>query len=171
MTTITSRPTEPLRLEHRELLPRIDAIRDLADAVGTAGDQELRSAGSSAHAFLAHHLVPHARAEEAVLYPAVEAAMGAPGATDTMHREHIEVVKLIDDLARELADRAPIDADRARRLRTLLYGLHAIVALHFAKEEELYLEILDRSLDERSSRQLFERLEAAAAAAKSEVTA
>ena len=38
MTTTTSRPTEPLRLEHRELLPRIDTIRDLADAVGTAGD-------------------------------------------------------------------------------------------------------------------------------------
>lgn len=169
MSTTTIRPTEPLRLEHRELRPEIDAIRDVADSVGTAAEPELRAALANAQAFLTRHLVPHARAEEAVLYPAVETAMGAPRATDTMRREHTEVVSLIGSLGRELVDETPITGDRVRRLRAVLYALHAIVALHFAKEEELYLEVLDRTLDEAASRDLFERLEAAAAVAKSEL--
>ena len=43
---------------------------------------------------------PHAKAEDAVLYPEVERVTGAPGATATMRREHVEVERLTAELER-----------------------------------------------------------------------
>ena len=102
-------------------------------------------------------------AEEETLYPAVEGYMAAPGATDTMSRDHQEVVRLFEELAAirdELAD-PPTEAQRDR-MAALLHGLHAIVALHFAKEEEIYLPILDRGLSADEATLLFERMHASA---------
>lgn len=164
MTTMTPvRPTDPLRLEHQDLLPDIDALGAAADEMSTATEPEVRRLAARAHEFLAHHLVPHATAEDAVLYPAVEAAMHAPGATDTMRRDHVQAVRDIEALGRELDDPAPIDEARRLRIRRLLYGLHAVVSLHFAKEEEIYLEVLDRNLTPDAAAELFERMEAVAA--------
>ena len=83
--------------------------------------------------FLTSHLVPHANAEDVTLYP--------------------EVGRLTEELrtATELAD-----------VRRLLYGLYAIVRLHFAKEEEIYLPILDAGLDPPAAEAMFERMREAA---------
>jgi hemerythrin-like domain-containing protein len=97
-----------------------------------------------------------------VLYPAVEAAMQAPGATATMSRDHADVRRRIDELARELARRGRVDAARAARLRRLLCGLNAVVSRHFEKEEEIYLEILDAALAPDEADALSRRLEEAA---------
>lgn len=167
MNTIASpRATEPLRLEHRELLPEIEALGLAADAVGTASEAQIRGLMAKAHDFLANHLVPHATAEDAVLYPAVEEAMHAPGATDTMRRDHVQAIRDIEALGRETEDTAPIDGARRLRIQRLLYGLHAVVSLHFAKEEEIYLEVLDRSLTPDAAEALFERMEAVATTAR-----
>jgi iron-sulfur cluster repair protein YtfE (RIC family) len=48
---------------------------------------------------LRHDLLPHPRAEEAVLYPAVEQAMGAPGAMVTMAADHREIARRVEVLA------------------------------------------------------------------------
>lgn len=45
------------------------------------------------------------------------------------------------------------------RLTALLYGLHAIVSLHFAGEEEIYLPIPDAALTPEDAERLFERME------------
>lgn len=161
-TLMKTRPTEPLREEHRELLPHIRELADLADDIGVADDAAVWQRIEDARAFLVGHLAPHARAEEAVLYPAVAAAMGAPRATATMSREHVDVIARVDRLAAELEDRGPLVADRATRLRRLLYGLEAVVSLHFAEEEEIYLEILDETLGTAEADDLFRRLEEAA---------
>jgi iron-sulfur cluster repair protein YtfE (RIC family) len=41
------------------------------------------------------------------------------------------------------------EADRAdvARLQELLYGLHALITVHFEKEEEIYLPLLDARPD------------------------
>jgi hypothetical protein len=54
-----------------------------------------------------------------------------------------------------------------QELRRLLYGLYAIVTLHFAKEEEVYLPLLDRALSDDEAAAMFQSMEAAAAAARS----
>jgi hypothetical protein len=43
------------------------------------------------YAFLHDELIPHARAEEAALYPVVQRVIGAPETTATMARDHVEV--------------------------------------------------------------------------------
>ena len=160
-------PTEPLRAEHRELLPEIERLRSAADLVGNAPADELAPNVASAHMFLVGHLIPHATAEDEVLYPAVEEAMGAPGATDSMRRDHVEVMRLTDELGElgsAIGQSPPVEVELD--LRRVLYGLYGIVKLHFAKEEEIYLPVLDGRLDEARARQLFERMERAAARAK-----
>jgi iron-sulfur cluster repair protein YtfE (RIC family) len=53
--------------------------------------------------------------------------------------------------------------DEYRELRRILYGLYALVKLHFAKEEEIYLPLLDRRLSSEEGRDLFEAMEKEAA--------
>lgn len=164
-------PTQPLRDEHRELLPHVETLRTAGDAAGALPSSELQARVDEAYEFLTRHLIPHAQAEDRALYPVVARVMGAPQATATMSRDHVEVGRLTDELA-EL--RASLAAGRAgeaetRELRRVLYGLYALVRLHFAKEEEVYLPILDANLDEREAGEMFEAMEAAAARAKAGV--
>jgi len=121
-----------------------------------------------AHEFLVEHLLPHAEAEDRVLYPAVEQAMGAPGATKTMSRDHVAIVRLADELGwlRGQLRGSTVTLDQAMALRRVLYGLHAIVKLHFEKEEELYLPVLDRWLIEERAGVLFRLMGETTAAAK-----
>lgn len=161
---ITVALTEPIRVEHRELAPQIEELAHTATWVSTAPAPVVREKVQWALEFLRHHLVPHAMAEEEWLYPAVEGAMQAPGATATMRRDHDEVLRRVEALERlrDEIDDAPTEAQRDQ-LAAALHGLHAIVSLHFAKEEELYLPILDRTLTPDDAELLFERMAAAEA--------
>jgi iron-sulfur cluster repair protein YtfE (RIC family) len=161
--------TQPLREEHQELLPHIEAIRQAADAIGIAALSELRPQIDGVYDFLAHHLLPHAQAEEAALYPVVGKVMGAPEATGTMSRDHVEVGRLIDELGliRSGLSGSALTASQTQDLRRVLYGLYTLIKVHFAKEEEVYLPILDARLSPDEARRLFEGMEHAAHEAKS----
>ncbi len=160
--------TQPLREEHKELLPHIEAIRQAADAIGETPLSELRPQIDNVYDFLAYHLLPHAQAEEAALYPVVAKVMGAPEATGTMSRDHVEVGRLIDELGliRSNMSGSMLTMAQVRDLRRVLYGLYTLVKVHFAKEEEVYLPILDARLTADGARRLFEDMEQAAHQAK-----
>jgi len=153
-------PGEPrtvawLREEHRALAPRIDELAVLASRLSTASWSRQSPAVRRALDFLRSHLLPHARLEEEVIYPAVERGLGAVGAAATMVRDHREVESLTMALA-EAAGRADARADEGtvEEAKRLLYSLHALLRVHFAKEEEVYVPVLQRSLtpeeDERA---------------------
>jgi iron-sulfur cluster repair protein YtfE (RIC family) len=147
-----------LRDEHAHLAPHIDALRVAADAIGRAEAAELRALVDASYDFLAHHLIPHADAEERGLYPAVQQAVGAAQVTATMARDHVEVHRLTDELAsyrQQLASASTIDDALANGLRSVLYGLHHLVRVHFAKEEEVYLPILDERLTAEQAAAMF----------------
>jgi hemerythrin-like domain-containing protein len=158
---------QPLRDEHRELLPHIEEIRVVADRVGAVTPDVLRTQIEEVSAFLREHLIPHARAEEAVLYPEVERAMEAPRATASMSRDHAEVAALTAELGEietRITDQvSPAEETDARRV---LYGLYALVKLHFTEEEEIYVPVLEDALDPDDAREMFDRMEAAAADAR-----
>lgn len=135
---------QSLKDEHRALLPQVERLRELADRVGQGGAGQLAAAVAEAHGFLAGHLIPHAVAEDAALYPVVGRVMGAPEATATMTRDHVEVGRLTDQLG-QLLERGVTDRD-ATQVQRLLYGLYALILVHFAKEEEIYLPLLEDSL-------------------------
>ena len=162
-----ARVTEPLAEEHRELRPHLETLRATADLVGSAAPDALAKAVSDCYAFLAGHLLVHAQAEEAALYPAVEEAMGCAGATDTMKLDHAEVRRLTGRLG-HLRDRMSSGAlarEEESELKTVLYGLYVLVTLHLQKEEDAYLPVLDARLSAEQASEMFARLHAAAEAA------
>jgi iron-sulfur cluster repair protein YtfE (RIC family) len=158
--TTPNLPTEPLRSEHRDLLPHLAGLDTAADQLdGWDRDRAIHELDETL-GFLRGHLVPHATAEEEVLYPAVEEAMAAPGATATMQADHREVVTRIDRLAAAadaVKERWP-DRELARDLAHQLVGLSAILGLHFRKEEDVLLPILDRTLTPDAAAALFARM-------------
>ena len=95
--------------------------------------------------------------------------MGAPEATGTMSRDHVEVGRLIDELRliRSNTLGSTLTPAQIQDLRRVLYGLYTLVKVHFAKEEEVHLPILDARLAPDQARRLFEDMEHAAHEAKS----
>ena len=162
------RITEPLREEHKELLPHVEALREAADALSGSDMPALGDKVDLAYVFLTEHLIPHATAEDKALYPVVGGAMGAEMATRTMSRDHVEVGRLTAQLGRlhRGIGSHPLDEATRNELRQVLYGLYTLVKVHFAKEEEVYLPLLDEKLDESAARHMFGAMEEAAKAAK-----
>ncbi len=160
--------TQPLRDEHKELFPHVDQIRQVAELIGDAPIAEIRSGVEQVYDFLANHLKPHAEAEEAALYPVVQKVLGSPDATKTMSRDHVEVGFYIEELAslRNGLTSDVLTTVQIKSLRRVLYGVYGLVKVHFAKEEEVYLPILDQRLTPESAQEMFEAMEAAAHTAK-----
>ncbi|EME55050.1 heavy metal translocating P-type ATPase [Amycolatopsis decaplanina] len=128
--------------EHETLLPVRSAVRLAADALAEGVGQDADDAVRQASRLLTERLLPHERAEEEQLYPALSEVLGDPDSTITMSREHTEIERLARRLRRHL-DEAPdgIRADQVDDLRATLYGLDAILTLHFAQEEEAYFTL------------------------------
>jgi len=164
-----SQVTQPLRDEHKELLPHIKQIRTVADSVGTVSVLSLQQSVGEIYEFLTHHLLIHAQAEERVLYPVVGKLMGATEAIATMRRDHVEISRLTEELGALLAEvrGEKLAVVQEQALRRVLYGLSALVIVHFAKEEEVYLPLLDARLTPEEARHLFETMERAAGEARS----
>jgi heavy metal translocating P-type ATPase len=136
------------RREHRELLPDVDRIRYVADRLDELPPQAQREALEEVRRFLLERLVPHEREEDARMYPVVAKVLGGEDPTGTMTRAHIEIAHLSRLFVRQLdamADDGPSTED-LRDLRRILYGLYAILRLHFAQEEEAYLSYVEERL-------------------------
>jgi iron-sulfur cluster repair protein YtfE (RIC family) len=155
--------TQPLRDEHKELIPHIENILKVADNISGMLPEQIQDEVEEVYEFLAYHLLPHAQAEEAVLYPAVQQALGSPNATRTMSHDHLEVGRYIEELASLRRDLSP---RQFKPLLRVLYGVYALVKVHFAKEEEVYLPILEERLSIEQAKELFEAMEKAAGQAK-----
>ena len=160
--------TQPLRDEHKELYPQVEMLRLAGDAVNESLTSSAHTKIEEAYRFLTLQLLPHAQAEEKALYPMVQKVMGAPQATATMSRDHIEVERLTEELASLRVHRSllTITTIQAQAMRRVLYSLYALVKVHFAKEEEIYLPLLDAKLSTEEAHEMFERMEAAAREAK-----
>lgn len=155
--------TQPLRDEHKELIPHIERILEVANSIPEASLEQIGEGVQEVYEFLAYHLVPHAQAEEAALYPTVQKAIGSPEATRTMSRDHVEVGSYVEELAQFQKGISPGDF---KSLQRVLYGVYALVKVHFAKEEEVYLPILEERLSLDEAREMFEAMEKAAGRAK-----
>jgi iron-sulfur cluster repair protein YtfE (RIC family) len=160
---ITRGVMEPLRAEHRQLLPHIEELSGVAAAATHATPATLRHEVARTLEFLVRQIKPHAAAEDEVLYPAVERAMRAPGATDVMRYEHRALERMIGDLqALQLEMGIGLGPDQRARLGAVLYSLHAVLSLHFVKEEELYVPLLEARLTAGQADALFEEMEQSA---------
>ncbi|WP_431873480.1 heavy metal translocating P-type ATPase [Amycolatopsis sacchari] len=126
--------------EHAGLMPVRAAVRQAADALAEGAGPAADAAVREAHRMLVAELLPHERAEESELYPALTPVLGGPEGTVTMSRSHAEIERLVRRLGRHLAA-GPIQPDQVDDLRATLYGLDAVLTLHFAQEEEAYFTL------------------------------
>lgn len=158
-----------VRDEHRELVARIEVLRTLADSIGSTARETLREGVGQAYIFLIHQLIPHAQAEEQVFYPTVGRVLRAVEATETMSRDHLEVIRLTEELEalRLRLFYEPLNTSDEQALRRVLYGLYAIIKLHLAKEEEIYIPLLEARLQPEEVAHLVEAMERTVAEAKS----
>jgi iron-sulfur cluster repair protein YtfE (RIC family) len=97
--------------------------------------------------FLSGTLLPHAKAEEDVLYPEWARLVGFADAAVPMTHDHEAIVARVERLERTEMD----DVDM---LQELLYGLQALIAVHFRKEEDIQLPAFDAAPPEVTERVL-----------------
>ncbi|MHB1576861.1 MAG: hemerythrin domain-containing protein [Candidatus Dormibacteria bacterium] len=134
-------PADVIRAEHRGLMAGVADLGRLAGVAGTLDPARLSLELEATVRFLRDELLPHAAAEERLVYPAVEGVLRARGgATNTMALDHRRIEALATDLAHATAARSADRTDAAR----LLQALSAVVSLHFDKEEADYLPQLGR---------------------------
>jgi soluble P-type ATPase len=121
-----------------------DGIND-APALGSAEPAAAMDQVRRVHQLLLSEVSPHEEAEERELYPALDRLLGGTDATATMSRAHAEIAHQIRRLGQLLDDigAGPPDEVDLADLRALLYGLHAILRLHTAQEDESYLSLGD----------------------------
>ena len=136
------------RAEHGLLLPDVDRLRKVADRLDELSPLQAKAELADLRRFLEERLVPHEKTEDATVYPLVARAIGGEDPTAAMSRAHLEIAhlarlfgRLVDELPP--GDAEPLTADDLRDLRRILYGLHAVLRLHFAQEEEQYLPLLE----------------------------
>ena len=130
------RPTEPFRHEHEQLLEHIAHLSQAAREMPRLSEEERTTVRARILEFLQGTLLPHARAEEQVLYPEWAALVGYADAAVPMVHDHEAIVARVERLA--AVDVSDVDA-----LQELLYGLHALISVHFRKEEDLQLPAFD----------------------------
>ena len=125
-----------LRAEHDAILPLIEQIRSVADALSTR-DGNLSQARSLLDR-LEGELLAHERADEMLLVPLVDRALGGTDATAALSRTHAEIEHQVSRLRRLLGglDTETAQSEDIVELRRLLYGLYAVLRLHNAQEEE-----------------------------------
>lgn len=133
-------PTAPLRTEHASFLPHIEELRTLARDLPDLDDATRRRRLDTCVAFLRGTLIPHALLEEAVLYPAWSTLVGYHAAAQTMVHDHAAIVERIERLER-------VDPTDAATAQELLYGLHALISVHFDAEERIQLDAFDAAPD------------------------
>ncbi|MEA2555829.1 MAG: hypothetical protein QOI60_1160, partial [Actinomycetota bacterium] len=132
---------------HKEFMPELQRLRQTADRLETLDHDDLLRELEAARWFIVDRLPQHEEEEEAAVYPVVAKLMGGDDPMSSMARAHIE----IDHLARvfrssleELPPDGPGPED-LMDLRRVLYGLHAVLRLHFAQEEEAYAWLASES--------------------------
>lgn len=130
------RPTEPFRHEHEELLEHVEHLAHAAREVPRLSEEERDALRNRVLGFLRGMLMPHARVEEEILYPAWSELVGFGDAAVPMVHDHEAIVARIERL--EAAEVGDVDT-----LQELLYGLYALISVHFRKEEDLQLPAFD----------------------------
>ena len=130
-----------LRAEHRQLRPRIEELRTVADRLDSLEPQEARAQLEDMRSFILETVVPHEQSDESDIYPRLVGAVGGDDPLAAMSRTHQEIFQLARKFDRLLAELPPgnLEPEDIVDLRRMLYALHAIVHLNIAQEEELYV--------------------------------
>jgi heavy metal translocating P-type ATPase len=156
--------------EHDEMRDAIGLLRDSADRLAAGPNAAALKSLTAAYALLTQRILPHEQAEETQLYPALAGPLGSGEATATMSRTHAEIQRLADRIGTHLTlaqSAGAIQPDQVDDLLACLYGLYALLRLHFVQEEENYFTLAEDDTEKDEPRYPPKRPDTAAAAATS----
>jgi len=129
-----------LAAEHRALRPRVAALSELAAELDALEPGEALKRLRAVADELEQALLPHEMEEQRTAYPVLGRVFGREDPTGLLVQTHQEIRRRVR-LFRRLTSQLPAEGPGAAELgdlRRALYGLHAILVLHFAQEEEVY---------------------------------
>lgn len=163
--------SDAIRAHHRALAATLNSyVSDTEAGAQSLDAAELTSLLDGLTNFLAGELLPHARGEEQTLYPALDPiirAHGSPTATMRIDHEYIaEYARQITETARAL--RAASERDRAelaRRLARQAIQLQGLFTVHLAKEERVFLPLVEQDISSAQQQALLAALHEEAAGA------
>jgi heavy metal translocating P-type ATPase len=129
-----------LHRSHKELLTRLDTLRDIATRLGEARPPMRVALVQQAASIVREQVVPHERDDERNVYPQLDRLIGDSTTSAAMGRAHREILHLARLLDLMAADASPETADDlfAYDAQRILLSLEAIVRLHNAQEDEVY---------------------------------
>ncbi|MCG3151382.1 MAG: hypothetical protein GEEBNDBF_00654 [bacterium] len=135
-------PTAPLRMQHQELMARLEQQR----AQLFVRDADSGQVINDICEFVRTSIAPRAAWEEETLYPAIDALMGPsdPFFTAVMRREHGLVAVWMQQLT-GLLQGSWSDADQLKAV-VEAGSMLAFIRSHFLVQEEVLLPILDQHL-------------------------
>jgi iron-sulfur cluster repair protein YtfE (RIC family) len=156
-------------LRHGGLRPDLDRLRQWADEIGVVHLDTVRHRLDSANELLMTRLLPHSLAEDEILYPAVRKFVG-PQAIEMLQRDHGQMLKLTAELnaLRRAASADEVGPRFAVEARRILYGLYMLADLHFEKEDEIVLPVLEARCTLAETADLGSAMERAAARVSAE---
>ncbi|NUQ75201.1 MAG: heavy metal translocating P-type ATPase, partial [Polyangiaceae bacterium] len=125
---------------HRSLRPHVGELAALAARLDSLAPRDARVQLEEVREMLEKELLPHEREEQETAYPLLGKMLKEEDPTGPLIQTHHEIHRLTRLFGRLVAQLPPEGprAEDLRDLRRALYGLHAILMLHFAQEEELY---------------------------------
>ncbi|MBV8470135.1 MAG: heavy metal translocating P-type ATPase [Burkholderiaceae bacterium] len=140
---LSERESKQLRSEHEQLAPILDRMSYLADQILAMPIEDAVPALFQLDELLVDELLPHEKADDIELYPKVAGLLGGDDPMASLSRSHREIfnfARRFHRVVHAMSDAKPDEATM-REVQRTLYGLDAIVRLHFAEEEELFLTL------------------------------
>jgi len=136
---MTTLEIEAVREDHAHLREHVEHIRLAASEIPRLSPEEREKLVGRILDFLRNTLLPHADEEERTVYREVAKRLGRPEATAPMTHDHVAIRIRTVQLS-------TTGGDEVDRLQELLYGLYALISVHFWKEEQLYLPLIGPSV-------------------------
>ena len=147
---MTLRSTERFRREQIDLLHEVEGLPVMAHELPGLPIQDRIEVVEHVVTFLAEILLPHAEAEQRILYPEARRLFGHDRGSRAVAHDRREVRARIGELA-------AADVEDVGRLQEILYALHALLAIHLEHETEVYLRLV-QSQPVEPVRRLFRRV-------------
>lgn len=165
MTAATTNAlTNAIRAHHRALAETLDTYTsDVETGITDLDTANLTELLNGLTEFLNGDLIPHAKGEEKTLYPALDPVIrehGSPTATMSVDHEYIgEYIRQITESARALrAAGARERTELARKLTRQMIQLQGLFSVHLAKEERVYLPLVEKVISAGDQQELLKAL-------------
>jgi heavy metal translocating P-type ATPase len=129
--------------EHEHLAARLEDIAATAEQLDARASRQVMRELQRVRRLLVDEVLPHELAEEGDVYPAVRASYPGQDPTVSLRRAHREIarrIRLLDRLISEIGDDGP-DEEEIIDLQRALFGLHAVLEVHVALEDELFSQL------------------------------